>query len=89
MSMTRTVRATAIVQEGGRIEVAAPELQPGSRVKVIVLQADGDGTGAALKWRRIRGLARPSLIGEDAQQWVSRTRAQADEARSRQYGAHS
>jgi pyruvate-formate lyase-activating enzyme len=26
------------------------------------------------KWRELRGLARPSLLGEDAQAWVSRTR---------------
>ena len=36
------------------------------------------------KWREIRGLARPSLLaGEDAQQWVSRTRRESDEGRER------
>ncbi len=30
------------------------------------------------KWRDIRGLAWPSLLGEDAQAWVSRTRREAD-----------
>ena len=29
------------------------------------------------KWREIRGLARPSLLGQDAQSWVSRTRREA------------
>ncbi len=33
------------------------------------------------KWREIRGLARPSLLGEDAQAWISRTRREADEQR--------
>ena len=36
------------------------------------------------KWRDIRGLARPSLLGEDAQAWVSRTRREADEKRERE-----
>jgi hypothetical protein len=31
------------------------------------------------KWREIRGTARPSLLGEDAQAWVSRTRREAME----------
>ena len=31
------------------------------------------------KWRELRGMARPSLVGEDAQAWVSRTRRGADE----------
>ncbi len=35
------------------------------------------------KWREIRGMARPSLFGEDAQAWVSRTRREADEERER------
>ena len=34
------------------------------------------------KWREIRGLAHPSLLGEDAQDWVSRSRREAD----RQHG---
>jgi len=36
------------------------------------------------KWHDIRGLARPSLLGEDAQAWVSRARREADEYRERQ-----
>jgi hypothetical protein len=36
------------------------------------------------KWQEIRGLARPSLLGEDAQTWVSRTRREADEHRDRE-----
>ena len=35
------------------------------------------------KWREFRGMARPSLVGEDAQAWVSRTRREADEKRER------
>jgi len=38
------------------------------------------------KWRDIRGLARPSLLGEDPQAWVSRTRREADEKRERELG---
>ncbi|MEW5961822.1 MAG: hypothetical protein AB1801_29225 [Chloroflexota bacterium] len=37
------------------------------------------------QWREIRGMARPSLLGEDAQTWVSRGRREADEPRERQW----
>jgi hypothetical protein len=33
------------------------------------------------KWREIRGMARPSLFGEDAQGYISRTRREGDEHR--------
>lgn len=36
------------------------------------------------KWAEIRGIARPSLFGEDAQAWVSRTRREGDERREQQ-----
>ncbi len=39
--MTRAIKATAVVQAGGRIEVASSELDPGASVEVIVLQRDG------------------------------------------------
>jgi len=35
------------------------------------------------KWREIRGLAKPSLFGEDAQAYISRTRREGDEQRDR------
>lgn len=37
----------------------------------------------SLKWRDICGIAAPSLLGEDAQEWVSRSRQEADAARER------
>lgn len=36
-----------------------------------------------LRWRDLRGMAKPSLLGEDAQEWVTRTRREADEQRER------
>lgn len=33
-------------------------------------------------WREIAGVAEPSLLGEDAQVWVSRTRADSDASRA-------
>jgi hypothetical protein len=35
-------------------------------------------------WSEIRGAAPYPLLGEDAQEWVSRTRREADEQRDRQ-----
>lgn len=37
------------------------------------------------QWQEVRGMARPSLLGEDAQSWVSRTRREADEHRAQQW----
>ncbi|PIX40638.1 MAG: hypothetical protein COZ57_25385 [Armatimonadetes bacterium CG_4_8_14_3_um_filter_66_20] len=38
------------------------------------------------RWREIRGLAAPPLCGEDAQQWVSRSRREDDELRQARLG---
>ena len=35
------------------------------------------------KWRDIRGAAKPSMFGEDAQAWVTRTRRESDEQRQK------
>ncbi len=40
--------------------------------------------GEALKWEDIRGIAAPSLLGEDAQEWVTRTRREGDGRREAQ-----
>ena len=37
------------------------------------------------KWKEIRGMAYPSLLGEDAQAWITRTRRESDEQRERQF----
>lgn len=42
--------------------------------------------GGGLKWRDVRGLGRPSLLGEDAQSWISRSRSESDEHRGRAMG---
>jgi hypothetical protein len=36
----------------------------------------------APRWLDIQGIAQPSLLGEDAQAWVSRTRRESDERRT-------
>ncbi len=38
------------------------------------------------KWREIRGMAKPSLFGEDAQAYISRTRREGDEHREQAVG---
>jgi hypothetical protein len=37
------------------------------------------------KWRELRGLAKYPMLGEDAQEWVSRTRRESDEQRQAQW----
>ena len=42
------------------------------------------GSSQPLRWRDIRGMAKPPLLGEDAQAWVTRTRREGDEEREQQ-----
>lgn len=37
------------------------------------------------KWREIRGAAKYPMVGEDAQEWVSRTRREGTESRESQW----
>jgi hypothetical protein len=39
-----------------------------------------------LKWQDVRGIAPNLLGGEDAQEWVSRTRRESDESRAKALG---
>ena len=39
------------------------------------------------RWSEIRGTVAHPLCGEDAQDWVARTRRESDEQRERQWGA--
>jgi len=41
------------------------------------------------KWREIYGIAEHPLAGEDAQDWVSRTRRESDEHREQQWKSRS
>jgi hypothetical protein len=43
------------------------------------------GLGQQYDWMLVRGIAPQLLDGEDAQEWVSRTRREADEQRDRQW----
>lgn len=40
----------------------------------------------ARKWQEIRGIVKGSMLGEDAQTWVSRTRQEGDQQRAQQFG---
>jgi hypothetical protein len=59
------------------------------RLAAYLVERVRTGRPPRRKWREIRGLARPSLLGEDAQTWVSRTRGEADEHRERQWSRQS
>ncbi|MFN6558723.1 MAG: hypothetical protein RMY28_002810 [Nostoc sp. ChiSLP01] len=48
------------------------------RVKKHITQAQ-----PKRKWRDLKGMAPYPLLGEDAQEWVSRTRREGDEHRER------
>lgn len=39
--MTRAIKANTIVQEGGLVQIASSELDPGASVEVIILQDQG------------------------------------------------
>ena len=71
------------------------KLSPGERLELIQQVAEGlkkaelvDGTSAEnlkpkRKWSDLKGMAPSPMMGEDAQEWVSRTRWEGDEHRER------
>ena len=48
---------------------------------LLVERARQHYRGPRLRWADAQGVAQPSLLGEDAQDWVSRIRRESDEAR--------
>lgn len=71
------------------------KLSPGERLELIQQVAEGlkkaelvDRTSAEnlkpkRKWSDLKGMAPSPMMGEDAQEWVSRTRREGDEHRER------
>jgi hypothetical protein len=60
------------------------QLAPEERLELIQKVAEGlepKTTSAKPKWADLRGMAPYSLMGEDAQAWVSRTRRESDDHR--------
>lgn len=51
----------------------------------LVVQPTEEGFSERHDWMSVRGIAPDLLEGEDAQEWVSRTRREADEHREKQW----
>jgi hypothetical protein len=56
--MVTALKQTAIVEEGGRIEIRNTQFRPGSRVEVIVLE-EQPAEDADAAWERIIADTRP------------------------------
>lgn len=66
----------------------AEQLTPEERLELIQKLVEGLRTSeerakSQTKWRDLRGMAPYPMMGEDAQEWVSRTRRESDEYRER------
>lgn len=63
----------------------AEELSPDEQLDLIAYLAqrarEGYQTRRQRRWSDIRGIASYPLVGEDAQDWVTRTRRESDENR--------
>lgn len=74
-----------------QVEAAAAQLSPeeqrllAERILQGLAAKSGVQPRAGRSWREIRGIVPYPMCGEDAQQWVSRTRREADEQRERQW----
>ncbi len=75
---------TALTELIERADALTPE-ERWQLVNHLMTQALRQMPGAKprRKWREIRGMAKPSLFGEDAQAYISRTRREGDEHRER------
>ena len=67
------------------------QLTAEERLELIQKVAEGlkskpESTSTKPKWADLRGMAPYPLMGEDAQEWVSRTRRESDGHRSKKLG---
>jgi hypothetical protein len=74
-----------------QVATLAAQLPPAERKELAEtilrdLQAEAAPVAAPRRrfWREIRGSVAPSLCGEDAQAWISRSRRESDEQREGQ-----
>lgn len=75
-----------------QVEALAAQLPEAERVRLAqkILQESPTPTGASeggppYDWMALRGIAPDLMEGEDAQEWVTRTRREGDERRERQW----
>jgi hypothetical protein len=75
-----------------QVEALAAQLPPEEQRRLAEKILQGLTTEPAVvrpragrSWSEIRGIVPYPMCGEDAQQWVSRTRREADEQRERQW----
>ncbi len=54
-------------------------------MKAVAPNVSESESARRFDWQSIRGIAPGLLGGEDAQQWITRTRREADENRERQW----
>jgi hypothetical protein len=67
------------------------QLTAEERLELIQKVAEGlkskpESTSTKPKWADLRGMAPYPLMGEDAQEWVSRTRRESDDHRAKELG---
>ncbi len=68
--------------------IRAEKLTPDERVTLMMYLLEGlrrtsQNTKPRPRWSDIQGSAPYPMVGEDAQEWVTRTRREGDEARAR------
>jgi hypothetical protein len=85
--MTKAIRQTITVQQGGRIEIRSPELHPGETAEVIVLVNGADSAGDKLA--KLEELQRAmSLSHEAAESWIQQANEERHSDR-RRIGPHA
>ncbi|HXG11504.1 MAG TPA: hypothetical protein VNK04_17245 [Gemmataceae bacterium] len=75
-----------------KVEALAAQLSPEDRRRLaekilrdLAAEAAPGKPRPGRSWSEIRGIVAYPMFGEDAQQWVSRTRREADEHREKQW----
>ena len=77
--LERIVEQTSTLTPDEQLQLAA--------ILVENARAQYPATTPPVPWRDVRGMAKPSLLGEDAQAWVSRTRTRGTRRASAPCGA--
>jgi hypothetical protein len=83
--MSEAVTIDQVAELAAKLSLTEQEQLARRLLKAITPNELESESARRYDWQSIRGIAPGLLGGEDAQQWITRTRREADENRERQW----